>query len=569
MVLCVSLRTLPLALLLTLPLGCTAAPLPDDGGSGGAGTGSQSGSGSSSGTGSTGSGGVGAPIVTVNGLNILPARIRRLTNAEYNASVQSLLGTSASPADEFPPDTRQHGYTTNEAQRVDPVLARALDASASVLAAAARSDFGNLAPCADTAGGAEACAQSFIDSFGQKAYRRPLDADDRDSLLTLYQAGAEGASYEDGIELVIRGILQSPGFLYLTEIGDGTAADDVVTLTSHELASELSYTLTGGPPDNALLEAASAGTLATPEGREAEVRRLFATDAGRTRAIQVIREWLGIDRIYSTAKDTNIYGGFAGVRDAMGQETADFVREVLDTTPGTVADFLGADWTVVDQSLASVYGVSGSGRVDTPNRIGLLNQGAFLSVYGHAHETAPVLRGVAVLRRIACFDIELPTTLNVQIVPPVPDPLKTTRERFEVHALDPDCAQCHRNIDPLGFSFEAFDSMGVKRIEEKPPGATDPIKIDSAVEVAFGMDFDGPYADSNELATALSQSATARDCFARQIFRSAAAEGQNSDPYETSFHELWEELPVDQQGALLDVLVAYARSSLFDLRGAP
>jgi len=508
-------------------------------------------------------------MVTVDGLNILPARIRRLTNAEYNASVQGLLGTSESPADEFPPDTRQHGYTTNEAQRVDPVLARALDASATALAAAARADFDNLAPCADPTGGAEACAQSFIASFGEKAYRRPLDDDDRASLLTLYEAGAEGASYEDGIELVIRGILQSPGFLYLTEIGDGTVDENVVTLTSHEVASELSYTITGGPPDDALLDAAVAGTLDTEDGREAEVRRLFATEAGQAHAVQLIREWLGIDRIAATAKDATIYPDFAGVRDAMGQETADFVREVLKTTPGTVADFLGADWTVIDPALASVYGVSGSGRVDTPDRIGLLNQGAFLSVYGHAHETAPVLRGVAVMRRVTCFDIELPTNLNVQIVPPVPDPTKTTRERFEVHALDADCAQCHRNIDPLGFSFELFDSMGAYRAEEWPKDATAGIPIDSVVEVGFGMDFDGPYDDSNALAKALATSPTVQDCFARQVFRSAAAEGQSSDPYEKSFHDLWEAVPSDQQGALLDILVTYAKSQLFTLRGAP
>ncbi len=68
-----------------------------------------------------------------------------------------------------------------------------------------------------------------------------------------------------------------------------------------------------------------------------------------------------------------------------------------------------------------------------------LNQGAFLSVYAHAHETAPVLRGVALLRKVACIDIELPVNLSLQIVPPVPDPTKTTRERFSIHAQDSGC----------------------------------------------------------------------------------------------------------------------------------
>jgi len=549
-----------------------AGGLPEDSETGGDGSGSVSGSGASGGgVGSTtGSGGTtGGSTVIVDGqeLTILPARIRRLTNAEYNASVQSLLGTTEAPASDFPPDTRQHGYTVNEAQRVDPVLARALDGSATALAAAARAQFDTLAPCADPAGGAEACASSFIDSFATKAYRRPLDDDDRASLLTLYSAGAEGAAYEDGIELVIRGILQSPGFLYLTEIGDG-GSDDVVTLTAHEAAAELSYTITGGPPDAALLQAAAEGTLDTPEGREAEVRRLFVTDAGKARSIQVVREWLGIDRIVATAKDAMIYPEFADARDSMANETADFVSEVLSTTPGTVSELLGSSWSVVDTKLAGLYSVSGSGRVDTPDRIGLLNQGAFLSVYGHAHETAPVLRGVAVLRRVACQDIELPLNLNVQIIPPVPDPNKTTRERFSIHSTDSECASCHRHIDPLGFAFEEFDSMGVYREVERPKDGAD-LDVDSSVEVNLGLDFDGAFDGSNELALALANSAAVRDCFARQIFRSAAGEGQGSELYEESFQVLWDALPVDQQGALLDILVTYAQSPLFTLRGAP
>lgn len=516
----------------------------------------------SAGSGS-GSGGGDGPTLVVDGQELapLPARIRRLTNAEYNASVQALLGTTATPADDFPPDARQHGFTVNEAQRVDPVMARALDASAQALASAARPEFANLAPCADTAAGAEACAESFIDGFATRAYRRPLTDEDRASLLALYQAGAEGATYEDGIELLIRGILQSPGFLYLTEIGDGSSGE-IVTLTPSELASALSYIVTGGPPDDALREAAANGTLDTPEGREAEARRLFDTEAGRARTVRVVREWLGIDRIVSTSKDANIYPEFAGARDAMAAETDAFVREVLATTPGGVTELLGSPWTVVDGHLAGLYGLSGDGRVDSPDRIGLLNQGAFLSVYAHAHETAPVLRGVALLRRIACTDIELPTDLSLQIVPPVPDPTKTTRERFSIHAQDPGCANCHRLIDPLGFSFEQFDGMGVYREREGDA------EVDSSMELSIGADFDGSYANSNELAAALAASADVRECFGRQVFRSAAGEGYDAEPYEESFGVLWSALPPDAQGVVVENLIAYAKSPLFSMRGA-
>ena len=190
---------------------------------------------------------------------LLPTRIRRLSNAEYDASTAALLGTSERLASSFAPDSRQSGYTVNDAQRVDAVLVKQLFSAAETLAAQARPNFAQLAPC-DGGADPESCAQAFIDSFGAKAYRRPLESDEALGLLDVYRVGAEGASYEDGIELVIRALLQSAGFLYLTELGNGAPdANGVVTLTPHELASSLSYLITAGPPDQPLLDAALSG----------------------------------------------------------------------------------------------------------------------------------------------------------------------------------------------------------------------------------------------------------------------------------------------------------------------
>lgn len=503
--------------------------------------------------------------------SLLPARIRRLTNAEYNASVAALLGTTSAPAVDFTPDARQHGYTVNEAQRVDPILARQLDAAAIKLAAEAKTRLDELAPCADPVAGGEACADAFVRSFGAKAYRRPLVQEDVDGLLGLYRVGAEGATYADGIEHLLRGILQSPGFLYHTEIGTGSHGDGkaLVELTPHELAESLAYLITGGPPDPELLGAAEGGDLGTAEGRAAQVRRLFQSSLGSSRNVRLIREWLGIDRIANTAKDSNVYPDYAGLKDAIERETESFVTNVLSTSSGSVADFLGAPSTTAEPALLEMYQRGGSSQ-----RIGLLNQAAFLSVYAHAHETAPVLRGVAMMRRVACVDIELPTTLDVVIIPPVPDPTKTTRERFSIHAEDKACASCHRMIDPLGFSFEQFDGMGKFRATENgtrlEDGSTldDGIPVDSATTVALNLDFDGAYTDSNALATAVAGSAHVRECFARQMFRASAAEGHDVDDAEETFLALWKELPEETRGSLLETLVAFAESSLFTHRRA-
>jgi hypothetical protein len=514
------------------------------------GTGNSSNGGGGPGSGGASSGGS-APISS----DVLPARIRRLTNAEYNSSVQALLGTSLTPSDSFPPDSRQQGYTVNEAQRIDPVLALGLDDAATALAAEAKSKFATLAPCQNPTAGASACADAFIESFGKKAYRRPLDGDDTAALKALYEAGASGGTYEDGIQLVIRGVLQSPGFLYLTEIGPGTPTSDV-QMSPHEIASELAFLVTGGPPDQALSDLANGDTLLDPTVRETEARRLFATERGQLRAIQMVREWLALDRIVQTAKDGTVYPSFGDLRDDMDGETSGFIGMVLGST-GNVTELLGStDSSQASSPLKAMYAQGGM------ERRGLLNQASFLSIFAHAQETAPVLRGVGVLKRVACQVMELPTNLNIQIVPPVPDPAKTTRERFSIHATDGVCAECHSQIDPLGFSFEQFDAMGAFRATENT------IPIDSATKVQLGLDFDGSYANSNELAQALSTSATVRDCFGKQMFRANSAEGSDTLGYEAAFAQVVAGLPPDKQGNLLELLASFAKSELFVARRA-
>jgi hypothetical protein len=228
-------------------LGCEATVDPGGGGGGG----SHSGGGSSN-----LAGGVSLPPGT-EATALLPARIRRLTDAEYQASVSALVGAAAADVSrDFVPDSRQSGFTVNEAQRVDPVFARQLAGAAETLAADVRAHVTERAPCADPVAGAAACAEQFIRSFGAQVYRRPLAEDEVQQLLTVFAAAFDGGSYDEGIELVVRAMLQSAAFLYLTEIGEAAAQN--VKLTPFELASSVSYLVQGRPPSAALLEVAKS-----------------------------------------------------------------------------------------------------------------------------------------------------------------------------------------------------------------------------------------------------------------------------------------------------------------------
>jgi hypothetical protein len=600
-------RVAGLAIPLALGLGCSSASAPPDasggsssGGVGGtrnvggaAGAGVLAGSGGASGSGASGGSSAGSATggsdggVSSGGAGpgaaLLPARIRRLTNAEYDASVQALLGTSMAPSVRFsfPPDARQGpanspagaAFTVNDAQRVDPVLADKLDAAAQALVAEARSGgkLAELSPCADPAGGGEECAKTYLRTFGRRAYRRALTDEEVNELTTgpaaAYHVGADGYSYLDGVDLLTRVVLQSPGFLYVTELGD--AGGSTVVLTPDEIAAQMAYLLTAAPPDDALWAQAAAGALATPEGRAAEAQRLLATPKGKARLIRVVEEWLGIEDVARREKASSVYPDFTTVAQAMEDESHAFIDEVLNRSTGTLSELLTADWTITDASLASLYGVpwAGAGQRTSlagTGRRGLLNQGAFLSVFATNNGSHPVFRGVAVMRRVACLDTPDPGALGIVVSFPAADPDKTTRERFDVHSADPGCAGCHKTIDAFGFAMENFDGMGKLRTAENGR------PVDTNVTLDTGSDLDGTYADSVELVSALARSDSVKACLARQLFRSSAARSDETvRGAEDAFVALWRELPTAQQERLSDVLVAFVRSSSFIERRTP
>jgi len=552
------------------------------GSSSSAGSGSGSGSSSAAGSGSLAGASTGDPSSP-----LLPARIRRLSNAEYENSARAVVGNTEPVTADFAPDTRQSGYTVNDEQRVDSVLVKQISGAATKLAAQVRSQVDTLAPCANQATGGEACAKTFIQSFASHAFRRPLGDEEIQKLVDLFHVGADGATYAEGIELVATGVLQSAGFLYLTEIGNDPSASQV-KLTPYETASSLSYLLTAGPPDAELMTAATNGQLDTAEQRSAVFTRLVSganPAASRARVLRVVQEWLGIDRLSDTAKDTQVYGAFAGLKPAMVSESGAFLQRLIERKTGTVGELLGANWTATqDQGLTKMYGgtAAGDGEISLPERRGMLNQAAFLSVYAHASETAPVLRGLAVLRRVACKIVPSPSEIKLTVPPLQPDPSKTTRERLDVHTKDPMCANCHKAIDSLGFPFEQYDGMGQVQEPDSNGKPTDNGKpVDSSSTVAVNLDFDGDYADSNQLASALAGSAAVRECFARNIFRASSGRS-NTDvkAAEQAFVDYWSTVPKPAadathptpasaaEGSILEALRSVITSPNFTLRRA-
>ena len=458
----------------------------------------------------------------------------------------------------------------NAAQRVDAVIIERLADAADALATEAQQNgtLARLAPCA-TPTAVTRCARDFITTFGAKVYRRPLVEEEVEALLALYTVGADGASYADGIAHVTRGLMQSAGFLYVTELGGGEArADATVVLTPHEIAAALAYLVTSAPPDEELAARAASGALADPAERESQARRLFSMDPrAKDTVVRMVREWLGIDRIDASAKDSLVYPEFENDKARIVAESRDFVRAVAFESTGNVSELLGARWTVNSGPLA-LYRTAGNGPISgstlLTDRVGILNQAAFLASYALAHESHPIFRGVAVAQRVTCMGLDSPASFNIEVVPPAPAPTVTTRERYSAHVRDSICAGCHHIIDPFGFSFEHFDGMGAHR------GLDHGKSVDSGVDVSVGRDFDGHYADSNDLASALAESTHVRECFARFMFRAAMGTGDGAATSgEDEFLHAWRANPAAAQGGIVETLISYVKRPGFALRGSP
>lgn len=487
----------------------------------------------------------------------LPAGVHRLSNAEYERSVGKLVGAPVSLERQLPPDIRQSGYTRNAEQVVSAEGLARIDAVTRPIARDAVSlRLLALASCAQLP--TPACVAASIGSLGTRAFRRPVTGAERVTLRAAFAAGeADGGGFAGGIEGLLRALFVAPSFIYTTELGAGGAPGDVVTLDPYEIASALSYTVQGAPPDSTLLNAAESGSLSSPDVREREARRLLAESDTRYQFRRFVLEWLEVDELEQTAKSTALFADYEQLKPHLLDETNAFVDEVMVHHGGSLSALLTAGFASVDPSMARFYGLRGYGpeaSLAGSGRLGILQQASFLAAHAHEDASSPVKRGDFVLRRLLCENVKRPGEVGINIVFPAPTTTHTTRERFDVHVGSPECAGCHVRLDQFGFSFEEFDAVGRRRATEngRPIDTQASIWLDGQAR---------QFASSRDISRYLAQAPQVSECFARQAFRyfSAATE----PGAEGAFVALTRALPSRTSRSLIAQLLAFVTSDLF------
>jgi len=351
-------------------------------------------------------------------------------------------------------------------------------------------------------------AVGFVRVFGRRAFRRPLSPAEETQYQGLFATGERlyGAGFANGAALVIRAMLQSPHFLYRTELGAAGAP-----LDAFELAAKLSFWLLGTTPSDSLLDAAAAGELTSEEQLVAAARAMLDDP----RATLVMRDFHGqVLRVRDLQSVTKPAPDFdAAITPELTLAANAFLDSLFVNNFG-LRELLTSKQAYVGQALAPLYGVDPpkSGlelRTVAPSRVGYFTQVPFLMLWSVAAESDPIMRGFLLERAMLCPPQRSPPA-DFQIPPlPAAKPAQTTRER--VDELTGSCGgPCHRYINPLGFAFEHFDGLGRRR--DLDNGRV----IDSTGSYPFAEGVKS-FTDAVEVMTILAGSAQANTCYAKHV----------------------------------------------------
>jgi hypothetical protein len=493
------------------------------------------------------------------------SRIPRLTHAQYDATIQDLLFIDATPSSMLAPET--NGSMDQRAwdsyRLASEQLARQAFADATARA--------QIVGC-DPATGEDACARALIESFGRRAFRRPLSSEEIarfEALWGMRGALTERGTFDEGAQLLVEAFLQAPSFLMRTERSTERAGG-LIPLSDHEVAARLSYMLWDSMPDDVLLGAADRGELATDAQIRAQAERMLALPRARAQVASFHRRWMGIDgsdaaRWTELTRDPERYPDFdpstgASLRD----ETIQFIDHVVFDLEGGFGTLLTNPVAMVNRDVAALYGLDPGAYgttfepvpLDGAQRAGLLTRAGFLASHAMYDRTSPILRGAFIQKHMLCYPLGTPPP-GAEMTPlPPPDPsLRTTRDRVALQTSADACAVCHESaINPVGFAFEHYDAIGRWRETENEA------VIDASGTAPIGgseVSFDGAI----ELSQHVAASPAAHLCYAGEWVEHAYRREPNSQ--DRCIAEDLAARLADESYTILDLLVDLTQTDSF------
>jgi hypothetical protein len=451
-----------------------------------------------------------------------PGRVtlHRLNRAEYNNTVRDLLGTSLSPADEFPIDDRGSGFDNMaDVLTLSPLHLSVYHAASRQLVAEAMTNptsRAKLITC-DLAMG-DGCVREVLRGFAYRAWRRPVAEGELDRLLAVVGvARTQGETSEQGLSLALQAALLSPHFTFRVELDETPASATPHPLNAYELASRLSYFLWSSMPDTALLASAQAGTLTSESALREQATRLLQDPRASSLVDNFAGQWLHLRAIDTLQPNGALFPSVdAALLAAMKAETELVFRDIaFQGTP--IVSLLTGSYTYLNDRLATHYGLPAVGsaepkRVDltgNTTRGGFLSHAGFLSLTSHPDRTSPVVRGKWVMDELLCATVPPPPPeVNLAGISMAKEQGLTQRQALEIHRQDPKCFACHQMMDPIGLGLENYDAIGTYRTMDAGSA------IDAAGQLPSGESFTG----AKELAATIAAKPDFARCVAKKLY---------------------------------------------------
>jgi hypothetical protein len=499
-----------------------------------------------------GTGGAGAPIPCQQ-QQAAALNARLLSPSQYDNTIQDLLRVGGDPA---------KGFAGAGFAQVDDAAVEQRANAAKTIAHQAATMLAAWAPCAPASGTDAACEQQIVDRIGGRAFRRPLNADDRAQMKALFDAGIKEKDFATGVEWFLTGLLQAPDFLYLfAKPASGEKPGQVVPIEAHDMASRLAYFVWDSTPDEMLMAAAEAGQLADAAKLRAQLGRMIADQRFLGGVSSFYSRWLHIDGFAEVARDDK---GFTGdVVSGLATSLLMTATQIYATRAPNLSDLFSGQTYPLNAALRTFYGRTGTGDGFAPvvmageKRHGILTHPGLMARLARPDSSNPIARGLFVLGTVLCQDVPAPP--SGVVIPPLPPvmPGLSTRNRLDQHTSDSFCKGCHDVIDPPGFALENYDQVGRFRTIDSGKA------VDTSGKLVADGDVSGDFSDGDSLLTKIAASKDARSCFARQYVQHALSRSA---------------LPADQcsidtlgktfagSGDLKELVAAVATSDAFRLR---
>lgn len=408
--------------------------------------------------------------------------VRRLTESQYRHTIADVFGPQIKMNARFEPEKREEGLLAIGSAELsltssgfEQYFALAGSISDQVLGDKQRAAAVACKP-ADPAQADDACARQFIESYGERLFRRPLKEAETVARLKTASIGAkQSGDFYAGLKLALTSLLVAPEFLFRVESAEPDPANPrQYRLDAYTKAARVSFLLWDSAPDQELLGAARSGAIHSEAGLKQQLMRLTSSPRFEDGVRAFFTDMLQLDGFENLVKDPAIYPKFnQSISDSAKEQTLRTTIDLLVAKKADYRDLFTSNDTFINRPLASVYRVPFASSSEwapytfpqSSGRSGILTQIAFLALFSHPGTSSPTKRGIKLLEIFMCEATPEPPA-DVDFSKVRDSTQGTVRGRLLDHMNNIGCAGCHRRTDPPGLALEHFDGLGQLRTTE-------------------------------------------------------------------------------------------------------